>query len=62
MNLLDDADDDVAAQQAPPTPVASIAKEKILEEVRKNEFGDKPVLSLVVVGAYLLCYAFHAID
>jgi hypothetical protein len=50
MNLLDDGDDDMAVRSAPPTPVVSIAKEKILEEVRKNEFGDKPVLSLVVVG------------
>lgn len=31
-------------------PVLSIAKEKILEEVRANEKTEKPVLSLVVVG------------
>lgn len=31
-------------------PVLSIAKEKILEEVRAKEKTEKPVLSLVVVG------------
>ncbi|GAA5863184.1 hypothetical protein JCM3774_000802, partial [Rhodotorula dairenensis] len=34
-------------------PVLSLAKEKILEEVRVKEKTEKPVLSLVVVGAWL---------
>lgn len=41
-------------EERTPVPVVSIAKEKILEEVRKREAGEKPVLSLVVVGASFL--------
>ncbi|KAI5480838.1 elongation factor 1 alpha-like protein [Pseudohyphozyma bogoriensis] len=44
----DAGSDDI--DSSPPTPVISIAKEKILEEVRKKEAEEKPVLSLVVVG------------
>ena len=42
MTTTNGADDDA--------PVLSIAKEKILEEVRAKEKTEKPVLSLVVVG------------
>ena len=35
----------------PPAPVTKLAKEKILAEVCKQEKDEKPVLSLVVVGA-----------
>lgn len=32
------------------TPVLSLSKEKVLEEIRAKEKDEKPVLSLVVVG------------
>ncbi|KAL8281054.1 hypothetical protein RQP46_006412 [Phenoliferia psychrophenolica] len=38
------------ADTPPPPPVTKVAKEKILEEVRRKEKDEKPVLSLVVVG------------
>jgi hypothetical protein len=41
-------------EMAAPVPVVSIAKEKILEEVELREKDEKPVLSLVVVGASVL--------
>lgn len=43
-----DAEED--EEQRTAVPVVSIAKEKILEVVREKEKGEKPVLSLVVVG------------
>lgn len=39
-----------------PPPSVQIAKEKIIEEVRRKEKDDKPVLSLVVVGEYTLMH------
>ncbi|GAA5958289.1 hypothetical protein JCM21900_001340 [Sporobolomyces salmonicolor] len=45
-----DEDDEVQAEEEGPPPAMSMAKEKILEEVRAREKDEKPVLSLVVVG------------
>ncbi|CEQ39607.1 SPOSA6832_01148 [Sporobolomyces salmonicolor] len=45
-----DEDDELQAEEEGPPPAMSMAKEKILEEVRAKEKDEKPVLSLVVVG------------
>lgn len=65
LNLVSSASDRAAGANGededyvmplPPTPVISLAKEKILALVREREALDKPVLSLVVVGrSFLVC-------
>ncbi|GAA5857668.1 hypothetical protein JCM1840_000858 [Sporobolomyces johnsonii] len=45
-----DEDEEMQAEEEGPPPAMTMAKEKILEEVRAKEKDEKPVLSLVVVG------------
>lgn len=47
-----EADAKMAVDAEDEAPVLSMAKEKILEEVRAKEKTEKPILSLVVVGAF----------
>lgn len=55
-------DDDVELPLTPPTPTINISKEKILEEVRRREADEKPVLSLVVVGSFKTQSRFYKLS